>query len=235
MYGGTLSHALCSSEHDLEQRPRTPALALRNLVPCAYGLALPGITGYPAHLLSPSSSPWSRCPRRLCARAHGKDASASGPGPLGLSQGVRKKDFHVFADWLLERALEHGKPTPAVYALTCQKSRTVLSVRLCRGRGVVRAQTETYSILPLLMKTPRPSIPFRNLTRGFTPLTCGARRSQTPPGHPNLQLLLLPEPGVVLEPLNCSLWLNRAQAPVPGKCPERYPLLAFLECPPPHR
>ena len=34
-----------------------------------------------------------------------------------------EKDFHALADWLLERALEHDKPT-LLYELTCEKLRT---------------------------------------------------------------------------------------------------------------
>ena len=57
------------------------------------------------------------------ARAHTRqDHLQAVQAHLGYRK-VRKKDFHVLADWLLERALEHDKPT-LLYELTCEKLRT---------------------------------------------------------------------------------------------------------------
>lgn len=93
------------------------------------------------------------------ARAHTRqDHLQAAQAHLGYRK-VRKKDFQVFADWLLERALEHDKPT-LLYELTCEKLRTeqllrpgVTRLERLVAEARARAQTETYRHLtPFLTK-----------------------------------------------------------------------------------
>ena len=87
----------------------------------------------------------------------------------------------MVADWLLERALEHDKPT-LLYELTCEKLRVdqVLRPGMTRLERLVvgaraQAQTETYRQLTPLLTTERQqwldTFVQPDPTRGLTPLT----------------------------------------------------------------
>src|SRR5262247_855780 len=98
---------------------------------------------------------------------------------------VGREDLKALADWLLERALEHDKPT-VLYELTCEKPHSDPLVRpgvtrLDRlvAEARVRAETETF--------------------RQLTPLLTADRRR-------GLDTLLEPDPARGLTPL---AWLRR--------------------------
>jgi Domain of unknown function (DUF4158) len=98
---------------------------------------------------------------------------------------VGREDLKALADWLLERALEHDKPT-LLYELTCEKLRTdqlvrpgVTRLERLVAEARVRAETETF--------------------RQLTPLLTADRRRW-------LDTLLEPDPARGLTPL---AWLRR--------------------------
>ena len=106
--------------------------------------------------------------------------SASRPSPSGLSR-AELHDFHALASWLLERALEHDKPT-LLYEQLCEKLRTdhllrpgVTRLERLVAEARARAQTETYrQLTPLLTadcKQWLDSLLQPDPTRGSTPLT----------------------------------------------------------------
>jgi len=104
---------------------------------------------------------------------------------------VGREDLKALADWLLERALEHDKPT-VLYELTCEKLRTDQLVRpgLTRlerlvAEARVRAETETF--------------------RQLTPLLTADRRRW-------LDILLEPDPARGLTPL---AWFDGRPSPTP--------------------
>jgi TnpA family transposase len=98
--------------------------------------------------------------------------------------GYRKadeQDLQALADWLLERALEHDKPT-LLYELTCEKLRTeqflrpgVTRLERLVAEARARAQTETYrQLTPFLTKDRKQwldTLLQPDPTRGLTPLS----------------------------------------------------------------
>jgi hypothetical protein len=113
------------------------------------------------------------------ARAHTRqDHLHAAQVHLGYRK-VGREDFKALADWLLERALEHDKPTP-LYELTCEKLRAEQFIRpgVTRLERLVaearqQAQAETFRRLgPLLrddcmrfLDTLLASDPDRDMTR----------------------------------------------------------------------
>jgi hypothetical protein len=94
---------------------------------------------------------------------------------------AKPNDFQKLANWLLERALEHDKPT-LLYELACEKLRTdqllrpgVTRLERLVAEARTRAQTETYrQLTPLLTEARKQwldSLLQPDLTRGLTPLT----------------------------------------------------------------
>lgn len=75
---------------------------------------------------------------------------------------VGREDFKTLANWLLERALEHDKPT-LLYELTCEKLRADQLIRLVVTRleqlvaeARAPAETETFrQLTPVLMEERR--------------------------------------------------------------------------------
>ena len=91
------------------------------------------------------------------------------------------EDFQALANWLLERALEHDKPT-LLYELACEKLRTeqflrpgVTRLERLVAEARARAQTETYrQLTPLLTEDRKQWLDTLlqiDSTRGLTPLT----------------------------------------------------------------
>ena len=251
------------SEHDLEQRPRSSAphnrlgyalqlcaLRFMGFVPDDLSTTPPEAVAFVAQQLAVEPAVLAA----YGARAHTRqDHLQAAQAHLGYRK-VRKKDFHVFADWLLERALEHDKPT-LLYALTCEQLRTeqllrpgVTRLERLVAEARARAQTETYRHLtPLLTKDRQQwldTLLQPDPTRGFTPLSWLRRPAvaNSPPAIlSNLEkLAFLRNAGVeewALEPLNpnrltCLAQVARkssAQTLLRAPAERRYPLLiAFL-------
>jgi hypothetical protein len=93
---------------------------------------------------------------------------------------VGREDVKTLADWLLERALEHEKPT-LLYELTCEKLRTdqllrpgVTRLERLVAEARVRAETETFrQLAPLLTADRRrwlDTLLEPDPARGLTPL-----------------------------------------------------------------
>ena len=178
------------SEHDLERMPRSRAphnrlgyalqlcaLRFMGFVPDDLCTTPPEAVAFVAQQLAVE-------PAVLAAygvRAHTRqDHLQAAQAHLGYRK-VRKKDFQVLADWLLERALEHDKPT-LLYELTCEKLRTeqllrpgVTRLERLVAEARARAQTETSRHLtPLLTKDRQQwldTLLQPDPTRGFTPLS----------------------------------------------------------------
>ena len=96
-------------------------------------------------------------------------------------QRAEPKDFKALASWLLDRALEHDKPT-LLYEQLCEKLRTdqllrpgVTRLERLVAEARARAQTATYRQLTLMLTEDRKpwldSLLQPDPTRGSTPLT----------------------------------------------------------------
>jgi TnpA family transposase len=167
---------------------------------------------------------------------------------------ARHKDLEALATWLLERALEHDKPT-LLYELLCEKLHTdqllrpgVTRLERLVAEARIRAQTETYRQLTPMLTTVRKqwldSLLQPDPTRGLTPLTWLRRPavSNSPQAIlGNLEkLTFLRNAGVedwTLEPLNPNRLKflahvarkSGAQALQRAPAERRYPILiAFL-------
>jgi len=178
------------SEHDLERMPRSSAphnrlgyalqlcaLRFMGFVPDDLGTTPPEAVAFVAQQLAVE-------PAVLAAygsRAHTRqDHLQAVQAHLGYRKAC-EKDLQALADWLLERALEHDKPT-LLYELTCEKLRTeqllrpgVTRLERLVAEARARAQTATYRHLTPLLTTDRQQW-FDTLlqpdpTRGFTPLS----------------------------------------------------------------
>jgi hypothetical protein len=178
------------SEHDLERMPRSSAphnrlgyalqlcaLRFMGFVPDDLSTTPPEAVAFVAQQLAVEPAVLAA----YGARAHTRqDHLQVAQAHLGYRK-VRKKDFQVLADWLLERALEHDKPT-LLYEQLCEKLRTdhllrpgVTRLERLVAEARARAQTETYrQLTPMLTadcKQWLDSLLQPDPTRGSTPLT----------------------------------------------------------------
>ena len=166
-------------------RPTTASAMPCNSVPCAsWALSRTTSRSAPPEAVAFVAQQLAVEPDVLAAygaRAHTRqDHLHAAQAHLGYRK-VRKKDFQRLADWLLERALEHDKPT-LLYELTCEKLRTEQLLRPgvtrlerlvaeARARAADRnlsaahpppdRQTASGGLIPSCNPTP---------TRGMTPL-----------------------------------------------------------------
>ena len=167
---------------------------------------------------------------------------------------ARRKDLEGLAAWLLERALEHDKPT-LLYELLCEKLRTdqllrpgVTRLERLVAEARTRAQTETFRQLTPMLTADRKqwldSLLQPDPTRGFTPLTWLRRPAVSNSPRAILgnleKLTFLRSAGVedwALEPLNPNRLKflahlarkSSAQALQRAPAERRYPILvAFL-------